>query len=160
MTMTDQQVSNPHAERSLQRLYVDCRRRAAELLASSIGQWEAELARDTAQLLLAAAHRFEFTLGPVFPRRQLAMGRDFVQVFHEFHAGTLRDARYRTALNAATAVYGENAIEWLSVARIAGERAYDHALASEAGLRDVLQQLGEQHSAARAAASAAVVSEA
>lgn len=88
------------------------------------------------------------------------MGRDFVQVFDEFHSGTLRDARYRTALNAAIAVHGDNAIEWLSVARIAGERAYDHALASEAGLRTVLHHLSEQHTAARMAISASAASEA
>lgn len=154
MSMTHQQASSPHAESSLQRLYVACRRRARELLTGSAGPWDAEFVRDTAQLLLAAAQRFDFTLGPVFPRRQLAMGRDFAQVFDEFHAGTLRDARYRTALNAAIAVHGENAIEWLSIARIAGVRAYDHALASEAGLRDVLHQLSEQHAAMRMADAA------
>ena len=141
---------NRHSKSTLQRLYVSCRRRAEQLMEGPARIAEQDLAHDTAQLLLAATERFDFTLGPPFPDQQLARGEDFLEVFNRFYVGTLRDARYRTVLAAATAVHGDKAIDWLSVTRLEDERVFDRALASDSGLSLAIAHLERVH-AGRAA---------
>ena len=148
-TSPDHEMSNPHTRSSLHRLYLACQRRAMELIRESATHGEHSLDRDTAQLLIAAIERFDFTLTPQLPGLQLARGRQFLDVFNEFHRGALRDARYRTALAAATAVHGDRASQWLRTAHLDGEHVYDIALGSDAGMNAVIAHLAREHESRR-----------
>ncbi|WP_206860577.1 hypothetical protein [Lysobacter changpingensis] len=148
-TSLQQEMSNPHSKSSLHRLYLACQRRAMELIRESATHGEHSLDRDTAQLLIAAIERFDFTLTPQLPGLQLARGRDFLEVFEEFHQGALRDARYRTALAAATAVHGDRAPQWLRTVHQDGEPVHDIAIGSDAGMNAVITHLAREHESRR-----------
>lgn len=145
------EMPNPYSKISLHRLYLACHRRAVDLIRESDACSERRSDRDTARLLIAATERFDFTLTPQRPALQLARGREFCEVFDEFHRSSLRDARYRTIVAAATAVHGDRASEWLRTARIDGEHVNEFALKSDLGMSAAIAHLGGQYIAKRKA---------
>lgn len=98
---------------------------------------------DTAFLLLAVAariHSGQPDIGSVeveLEQRPHAV----VDTFGRIHQGLAKQARYTVLMRAADHVLGGTAVTWMRDAAIDGERLYDLALGSDAGLRRVLEVL-------------------
>ncbi|HEY5781413.1 MAG TPA: hypothetical protein VIT66_06045, partial [Lysobacter sp.] len=124
---------------SLGALYEACQTRASTLLGLDKGrstQERANLAKDTAHLLLAVAP----TLAsgehvPGTPSQAILQGsEDFLPAFLTSHEIELRQVRYRTLVAASDLAYGGDAEQWRRDATIDGQRVYGLAMGSEEGL--------------------------
>ncbi len=101
------------------------------------------LSQDTGHMLaIASRHLGGGQDTPGTPERAL-LGRpqDFVGAFSAFYRHERAGARHRTLTRAANAALGAGAQTWTRDALIDGERVYDLAMGSDAGLLQVLQQL-------------------
>lgn len=138
---------NPYHGQDLAELYAACQRRAGELLDPDpprrTPEQRSALAVDTAHLLLAAAPAFSSgRYKATEPEREIEMlPHRFQGAFEDFHRDQQLEARYRTLRRAADAVFGGAAYRWIRDGVVDGQRAYDLALESDAGLGRVLEHL-------------------
>lgn len=138
---------NPYYGMPLEDLAEAMQKRAGELQGRRERSPEERLALadDTAMMILVAAA----TLSPGHhaagePERAMDAPPGFAVAFARWHEQAARGARYRTLVRAASAALGARMQVWIRDGRVGGERAYDLALASDEGLRLVLQELERQ----------------
>lgn len=137
---------------SLGELYEACQVRASTLLGLDRGrdtQERANLAKDTAHLLLAVAPVLaKGDLAPGTPAKAIFQGtEEFLPAFLTAHELELRLARYRTLIAASDLAYGGRAEKWLRDGLLDGQRVYDLAMDSEEGLALVLAHLEQVYKA-------------
>lgn len=135
---------NPYNGMSLEDLAEAMQKRAGELQGRrerTPGERLA-LADDTALMVLTAAALLtpgHHAAGE--PERGMDSPPGFAAVFGAWHALQAKTARYRVLVRAANAALGRRMEAWIRDGRVAGERAYDLAMASDEGLQLVLQEL-------------------
>lgn len=145
----DREQPNPYRDAPLGELYEAAMRRAGELRAPSTAprtrEERAALASDTGNLLIALAG----CIGsgsphvPGSPERDVELrGASFVAAFGHYLEHRNKETRYATLLRASNVALGGQARNWIRDGWVDGERVYDLAMGSDAGLRRVLEHLG------------------
>ena len=137
---------------SLGDLYEACQVRASTLLGLDTGRdtrERANLAQDTANLLLAVAPRLA-KADHIPDTAAEAIFRDaeeFLPAFLTAYELELRRVRHRTLIAASDLAYGWRAEEWLRNGRLNDRPVYDLAMDSEEGLAFVLAHLEREYQA-------------
>lgn len=140
---------NPYMDRSLGRLYEACQARAGELLDPPPGPRTAEqrraLALDTAHLLMAVAARVHVSEHvPGSPEQAMANAPSrLAKVYGEYFEHLAARARYATLMRACNYVHGDRAERWRQETTLDGLPVTQLAMASDEGLRRVLEHLEE-----------------
>lgn len=140
---------NPYRDESLRHLYEACQARAGELMDPPPGPRTPDkrraLALDTAHLLLAVAAKVHISEHiPGSPEQ--AMGNTpakLAEVYGDYADQLARQARHAVLTRAADYVFGGGAARWMQSAKLDGVKAYDLGIASDEGLRRVLEHLEE-----------------
>lgn len=138
---------NPYMDWSLGRLYEACQARAGELLNPPPGPRTAEqrraLALDTAHLLMAVAARVHVSEHvPGSPEQAMANTPSRLsRVYGEYFEHLTARARYVTLMRACNYVHGDRAERWRQETTLDGLPVTQLAMASDEGLRRVLEHL-------------------
>lgn len=135
---------NPYYGMPLEDLTEAMQKRAGELQGRRERSAEERLALadDTAMMVLVAAA----ALAPghhaaSHPERDIDAPGGFAASFSRWNDDLVRGVRYRVLVRAANAALGARAQAWIRDGAVAGQRAYDLAMASDEGLLLVLQEL-------------------
>lgn len=137
---------NPYLDIELEQLAAAAGARAAELRDRRVRTPDerAALAEDTATLLLAVHHRLGAVLGehtPSAPGKEQARGVSLADAFGSWANQREREIRHQALVLATDRHLGAEPHPWYLTAQVDGQRAYDLALASTAGLKAVLEAL-------------------
>lgn len=135
---------SPYYGMPLEELTDAMQARASELQArrSRSTEEREHLAADTALMLLSAAAAI--TPGHYVadaPERAMDSTEGFQAAFARWNDQLVKACRYRVLVRAANAALAGRAEVWMRDGRVAGERIAELALASDEGLRLVLQEL-------------------
>jgi hypothetical protein len=141
-------ASNPYIELDLDALTRVLHERAGELLKEGVQRTpaeRAELARDTAYLLLAASGFLDpgyYRAGQ--PEEAITRGHEsLAQAFGAWADKLQRDARHRVLFRAVNAAVPKNPYNWLREAKLDGRDLSEVAAESDEGLARVLAHLQE-----------------
>ena len=124
-------MANPYIDHTRLELYRAAQARAGELLESDA---------DTAHLLLAMAMQLHVAHRASRGPDGGISGQSLHDAYRDRLALLMRNARYEVLRDAADAVLGQGAHQWLT-APAAGGSPYERAVAGNTGLAEVLAEL-------------------